>query len=93
MTPPRVLVACVGNIFLGDDGFGVEVARRLSARELPEGVRVVDFGIRGMDLAYALADGYDTTIIVDAAPRGTARDACWNARRPARRKSSCGCTG
>jgi hypothetical protein len=53
-TGPRLLIACVGNIFLGDDAFGVEVARRLAAIELPEGVRVEDFGIRGIDLAYAL---------------------------------------
>ena len=67
---PRILIAGIGNIFLGDDAFGVEVARRLSARELPEGVRVTDFGIRGYDLAYALLDGYETTILVDACPRG-----------------------
>ncbi len=67
---PRILVAGIGNIFLGDDGFGVEVAQRLSTRELPENVRVTDFGIRGYDLAYALLDGYDTTILVDACPRG-----------------------
>jgi hydrogenase maturation protease len=70
MTRPRLLIACVGNIFLGDDAFGVEVARRLAAVELPEGVRVVDFGIRGIDLAYALTDGYESAILVDAAPRG-----------------------
>ena len=69
---PRVLVAGIGNIFLGDDAFGVEVVRLLSSRELPEGVRVVDFGIRGFDLAYALQDGYETTILVDACPRGEA---------------------
>ncbi len=68
----RVLIACIGNIFLGDDAFGVEVARRLAGRAWPEGVQVTDFGIRGMDLAYALVDGYDTTIFVDAAPRGEA---------------------
>ncbi|MGA2020979.1 MAG: hydrogenase maturation protease [Candidatus Sulfotelmatobacter sp.] len=68
--PPGILVAGVGNIFLGDDAFGVEVARRLSGRELPGTVRVTDFGIRGYDLAYALLDGYDTTILVDACPRG-----------------------
>ena len=68
---PRVLIAGVGNIFLGDDGFGVEVVRRLSARELPAGVRVVDFGIRGIHLAYELADkSYPTVILVDATPRG-----------------------
>ena len=66
----RVLVACVGNIFLGDDGFGVEVARRLAGMPVPDGVRVVDYGTGGMHLAYDLADGYQTTILVDAAPRG-----------------------
>lgn len=70
MTQPRILIAGIGNIFLGDDAFGSEVARRLAVRELPEGVRVVDFGIRGFDLAYALLDGYDVTIMVDATPRG-----------------------
>jgi hydrogenase maturation protease len=69
---PRILVAGIGNIFLGDDAFGVEVARRLSAREWPQNVRVTDFGIRGYDLAYALLEGYDTTILVDACPRGQA---------------------
>ena len=67
---PRILVAGIGNIFLGDDGFGVEVARRLATRELPTSVRVADFGIRGFDLAYALQDGYETTILVDAYPHG-----------------------
>ena len=51
----KILVAGVGNIFLGDDGFGVEVALSLSKRQLPESVQVKDFGIRGFDLAYALA--------------------------------------
>jgi hydrogenase maturation protease len=67
---PRILIACVGNIFLGDDGFGVEVAQRLLARPLPEGVRVVDFGIRGFDLTFALLEDQDVVILVDAAPRG-----------------------
>jgi hydrogenase maturation protease len=67
---PTVLIAGIGNIFLGDDGFGVEVVRRLAARKLPAGVRVADFGIRGFDLAYALQDGYKTTILVDAFPHG-----------------------
>jgi hydrogenase maturation protease len=67
-----ILVACVGNIFSGDDAFGVEVARRLSQLTLPEGVRVIDFGIRGIDLTYALMDGYDAVILVDAAQRGEA---------------------
>jgi hydrogenase maturation protease len=66
----RILVAGIGNIFLGDDAFGCEVVRRLVERTWPEGVRVVDFGIRGFDLAYALLDGYDVTIFVDATPRG-----------------------
>src|SRR6202035_3209810 len=57
-------------IFLGDDGFGVEVARRLLTRPPRDGVRVLDFGIRGFDLAYALQDGYETTILVDAYPHG-----------------------
>ena len=52
MNTPRILVACVGNIFLGDDGFGVEVARRLAGRPMTEDVRVTDFGIRGFDLTY-----------------------------------------
>ena len=69
---PRILVACIGNIFLGDDGFGVEVAKRLAASKLPAAVKVVDFGIRGFDLAYALQDGYETTILVDAYPHGQA---------------------
>jgi hydrogenase maturation protease len=67
---PRILVAGIGNIFLGDDAFGVEVVKCLAGRSLPENVRVVDFGIRGYDLAYALLDGYDITILVDACPRG-----------------------
>jgi hydrogenase maturation protease len=67
---PRILIAGIGNIFLGDDGFGVEVVRRLAARSLLEGIRVEDFGIRGMDLAYALLDPYDAVIFVDAVPRG-----------------------
>lgn len=66
----RVLVAGVGNIFLGDDGFGVEVARRLADQQLPEGVEVADFGIRGVHLAYQLLEGYDLAILVDASARG-----------------------
>jgi hydrogenase maturation protease len=67
-----ILVAGIGNIFLGDDGFGVEVAQRLAARDLPDGVTVADYGIRGYDLAYALVRGADHTILVDACPRGEA---------------------
>jgi hydrogenase maturation protease len=66
----RVLIAGIGNIFLGDDGFGVEVVKRLAASGPPEGVEVKDFGIRGMDLAYALQDDYDLVVFVDAIPRG-----------------------
>lgn len=68
----KILVAGVGNIFLGDDGFGVEVARSLSSRELPVSLVVKDYGIRGFDLAYALLDPWDGVIIVDAVPRGQA---------------------
>jgi hydrogenase maturation protease len=72
--PParRVLVAGIGNIFMADDGFGVAVAQRLAERELPAGVDVVDFGIRGMDLVYALGEDYDAAVFVDAVPRGEA---------------------
>lgn len=69
----RILIACIGNIFLGDDGFGVEVAQRLLARKTkhyPAGVQVVDFGIRGIELAYTLLEDYDTLVLVDAVPRG-----------------------
>jgi hydrogenase maturation protease len=67
-----MLVACVGNIFLSDDGFGVEVARRMAGTPRPEGVELVDFGIRGIHLTYQLMDGYDVLVVVDAAPRGHA---------------------
>ena len=69
---PSILVAGIGNIFLGDDGFGVEVAKRLAGGSVPKGVRVADFGIRGFDLTYALQDGYETVILVDAYPHGEA---------------------
>jgi hydrogenase maturation protease len=70
--PPakRVLVAGIGNIFFGDDGFGVAVAQKLQQRDLPRGVDVIDFGIRGMDLVFALGEGYDFALFVDAVPRG-----------------------
>jgi hydrogenase maturation protease len=70
--PPRrrVLVAGIGNLFLGDDGFGAVVAQRLLEREQTAGVDVVDFGIRGMDLAYALGQDYHAAILVDALPGG-----------------------
>jgi len=67
----RILIAGVGNIFLGDDGFGVEVARRLMSIALPDGVRVADFGIRGIHLAYELLDeAYRDVILIDAVSRG-----------------------
>jgi hydrogenase maturation protease len=64
-----ILIAGIGNIFLGDDAFGVEVARSLSRRTLPGEVQVKDFGIRGFDLAYTLLDPWHTVILVDALPR------------------------
>ena len=69
----KTLVAGIGNIFLGDDGFGSEVAQRLRARGgLPDGVKVEDFGIRGVHLAYELLEGYDALVLVDALPSGEA---------------------
>lgn len=65
----RILIAGVGNIFLGDDGFGVELARVLAARNLPAGVVVMDFGIRSYDLAYALTEDVEAIILIDAVPR------------------------
>src|SRR5437763_16115854 len=67
----KVLVAGIGNVFLGDDGFGVALADRLAQRRLPAGVEVRDFGIRGMELAYAIHDGYETVLLLDATHRGT----------------------
>jgi hydrogenase maturation protease len=65
----RVLVAGIGNLFLGDDGFGPEVVRRLAAEDaLPPAVRVTDYGIRGMHLAYDVLDAYDALVLVDALP-------------------------
>jgi hydrogenase maturation protease len=66
----NILVAGIGNIFLGDDGFGVEVVKRMAVRSMPDGVHLMDFGIRGMDLVYALLDGYEAVIFVDISPRG-----------------------
>ena len=67
---PRILIAGIGNIFMADDAFGTEVVAALRGRSFPDGVHVADFGIRGMDLAYRLLDGYDVAVLVDAAPRG-----------------------
>jgi len=66
----RILVAGIGNIFFGDDAFGCEVLEELRRRGVPGEVEAVDFGIRSYDLAYALMDGYETAILVDAVPRG-----------------------
>ncbi|MDH6114403.1 hydrogenase maturation protease [Kitasatospora sp. MAP12-15] len=66
----RTLVAGVGNIFLGDDAFGVETVRELARQSLPEQVEAVDIGVRGVHLAYQLLEGYDTLILVDATERG-----------------------
>jgi len=68
----RVLVAGIGNVFLGDDGFGVEVVRRLADRPQPAGVEVADYGIRGMDLACAMQADWAAVVLVDAAPLGAA---------------------
>jgi hydrogenase maturation protease len=65
----RILIACIGNIFLGDDAFGVHVAQRLMQCHFPKSVKVVDFGIRGLALVYALLENWDAAILVDAAPR------------------------
>jgi hydrogenase maturation protease len=65
-----ILVAGIGNIFLGDDGFGVEVATRLASRSMPDGVKVADFGIRGVHLAYELMDGFQSLVLIDAVPLG-----------------------
>jgi hydrogenase maturation protease len=70
MSVPRILIAGIGNIFHGDDAFGVEVLRRVLHRPLAEGVHAVDFGIRGFDLGCALLEGYDAAILVDATTRG-----------------------
>ncbi len=74
MTPPRphTLVAGIGNLYLGDDGFGVEVVRRLEKAGVPAGVKVRDFGIRGYDLAYELTEPYERAILVDAVSRQAA---------------------
>jgi hydrogenase maturation protease len=70
MSAPRVLVAGIGNIFFGDDAFGVEVANRLGRCCPPAGVEVREYGIRGVHLAYELLDGYDALVLVDALPMG-----------------------
>jgi hydrogenase maturation protease len=66
----RTLIAGLGNVFEGDDGFGVEVARALSMTVLPDGAELRDYGIRGVHLAYQLVEGYDLVVIADAVSRG-----------------------
>lgn len=68
----RILVAGIGNIFMGDDAFGCEVARKLAARQLPDDVHLVDYGIRGLDLMYALLENPELTIFIDATQQGGA---------------------
>ena len=68
----KVLVAGIGNIFFGDDGFGVAVVQHLDAATLPPGVRVTDYGIRGVHLAFDLLDGYDALVLIDAMELGEA---------------------
>jgi hydrogenase maturation protease len=68
-SPKRILIAGIGNIFFGDDAFGCEVARQLCQSPWPQNVQVRDFGIRGIDLAYALMEPLDQVILVDAVPR------------------------
>ena len=70
MTPARVLVVGVGNVLHGDDGFGVEVARRLSERPLPPGVTVAETGIGGIHLVHELMAGFDALVVVDTVDRG-----------------------
>ena len=72
MSSPRILIAGIGNVFMGDDGFGVAVVRALFERPRAAGVILMDAGIRGIDLTYALMDRYDAAILVDATPRGRA---------------------
>ncbi|HZZ71819.1 MAG TPA: hydrogenase maturation protease [Pirellulales bacterium] len=72
MLADHILIAGIGNLFLGDDAFGCEVVRRLLLKSWPARVRICDFGIRGFDVAYALMDGYGQSVLVDAAPRGDA---------------------
>jgi len=69
---PKILVAGIGNIFLGDDGFGVAVVQQLARAVVPNGVTLMDVGVRGLDLTYALLGDYDAAILIDAAQRGAA---------------------
>ena len=66
----QILVAGIGNAWLRDDGFGGEVAKALTERQLPEGVSVMDFGSGGLDLAYEVMRGYDALILIDISRQG-----------------------
>lgn len=66
----NILIAGIGNVFKGDDAFGVEVVKRLAGRNLPVQADVVDFGINGIDLIYALVDRYDSALLIDTTQRG-----------------------
>ena len=68
----RILIAAAGNVFMGDDGFGPRVIQKLGAERLPDGVKSVDFGVRGMQLLYELANGWDAAILVDTVALGIA---------------------
>jgi hydrogenase maturation protease len=72
MADARVLVAGIGNVFLGDDGFGVEVAQLLlrRGRLRPPLAKVVDYGIRGFDLAFEMLGEHESTVLIDVTPRG-----------------------
>lgn len=80
LAEPRILIAGIGNVFLGDDGFGVELAGRLAAEAWPEGVAIRDYGIRGFDLALSLLEPWDRIVLLDAAPRGGAPGTVYWAR-------------
>jgi len=86
---PRILIAGIGNIFLGDDGFGVAVVEQLGRFALPHGTVLMDAGIRSLDLTYALLGDYDAAILIDAMQRGyaPARSAC-SIRRPKSRSKT-----
>jgi hydrogenase maturation protease len=70
--PKQILIAGIGNTWQRDDGFGSEVARRLEAVELPDGVAVIDFGTGGLDLAYQVMYGYDALLMIDISRQGGA---------------------
>lgn len=89
----RILVAGIGNIFLGDDAFGCEVAAELAKRALPDGVNVRDFGIRSFDLAYAIMENYDAVIFVDASPHGEAPGTLYLIEPEINEKKLDGCEG